>query len=349
VIALGSADRPNALPGIAPKNVGASAELPQRLSLGDLDLGSFGVADDGWHATYRGEDSGTIVELEYHRAAPALTISSTWRGVAGPISDVPADGFASLAAAFMSFPETWDKLAKQSLAASYNVQLVETREHWPFNGFFPDGYAKTIICPVPVSQLRKCVTWLDNVREDQGIRTPTSASLTLGWSVVNYVEGKSPQAGEEPLDVEMAVTRALGTPLIKLPELQGPAGGSRALTVRRSHYILIVSCFFRDLERLVASLHGFGLVGNALDNEVREGYPGAHEYCAVVLPAGGERLLSEVRLFDRAGSRRVVYPKIVSGEEGPETLVSLSRSKILKLIEQAEEASAKLIADLETE
>jgi hypothetical protein len=147
----------------------------------------------------------------------------------------------------------------------------------------------------------------------------------------------------------MAITRALGTPLIKLPELQGPAGGSRALTVRRSHYILIVSCFFRDLERLVASLHRFGLVGNALENDVREGYPEAHEYCAVVLPAGGERLLSEVRLFDRAGSRRLVYPKIVSGEEGPETLVSLSRSKILKLIEQSEEASAELIADLETE
>jgi hypothetical protein len=155
------------------------ADLPQRPSLGDLDYGSFRLTDGGWCATYRSEDPRTIVELEFRRAAPAFSIGSTWRGIAGPTSDVPTDGFASLAAAFMAFPEAWDQLAKHALAEGYNLQLVETPEQWPFNGFFPDGYAKTIICPIPVSQARTCVSWLDHVRENQRIRTPTSASLNL--------------------------------------------------------------------------------------------------------------------------------------------------------------------------
>jgi hypothetical protein len=134
----------------------------------------------------------------------------------------------------MTFPADWDRLAQTALAGSYNVQYVVTPERWLFNGFFPDGYAKTIVCPVPVSHLRQCVAWFDHVSQDETIRTPTSAALTLSWSVVNYLEGKSPQAAQDPLDVAMATTRTLGTSLLQLPELQGPAGGSRALTVRRS-------------------------------------------------------------------------------------------------------------------
>ncbi len=78
-------------------------------------------------------------------------------------------------------------------------------------------------------------------------------------------------------------------------------------------------------------------------------YPQAHEYRVIVLPAAGAQLLDETRFFDARGSRRLVYPPLVSSDDLQELHQRPRRPPVLELIQQAEQSSVKLIADLDRE
>jgi hypothetical protein len=76
-IPLGASERPNEASTLAPREARSAADLPRRISLGDLDVASFRATGKGWRATYRGDDPETFVELEYRKATPVLRINST--------------------------------------------------------------------------------------------------------------------------------------------------------------------------------------------------------------------------------------------------------------------------------
>ena len=66
-------------------------------------------------------------------------------------------------------------------------------------------------------------------------------------------------------------------------------------------------------------------------------------------PPQWEVFLSDTRFFDARGSRRLVYPQLVSPGEFPELHPRAGRQQVLEMIQQAEQLSAQLVADLEPE
>jgi hypothetical protein len=347
-IPLGNTKRPYEGGDVAPRDISHVKDLPSRLFLGDIDPDSFRVTPEGWQVSYRDQGGDVAVEIDCCPNDKRLTISQDWKGKGRMITDGPADDFAGILKQMSGgLPEVWERLSSEKLQSTYNLHYLLGQSSSSASVYFPDGYAKTIVCPVSVKRMRDCLDWYRAVDTDPTVRAPLQAYLKLTWSVVNYVQGKSPQADADPAAVECHTLQSLGTPRASSAALQTNSSGVSAMTLRRGHYVLVVTCLFRDLDRTVELLHSHDLISDSPSDTFVERYPDAPEFAAVVMPPGHEIMARETQFFDRQQTRRVAYPQVISLEEFKELTKQFEESDgdPSELIGKAERLSAVLLGE----
>jgi hypothetical protein len=86
--------------------------------------------------------------------------------------------------------------------------------------------------------------------------------------------------------------------------------GSNAVTVRRRHYEVVVNLFFGDLPLVLSkfSAHGLLALRTPVGTTIRDEWPFAPEYSAIVLPALFGPRVQQLVFFDEACTHRVVFP-----------------------------------------
>jgi hypothetical protein len=324
IVPLGATRRPDAHTVCPPSAVRSPEDLPRRFFIGDLDFGSFSADNAGWRARYGSTVPGTFVEMSYRAETRQFVVDMSWRGNRVGPSFLPGHDWNLLAqvlsVAFQAW--NWDDVQGSRLEARFNIRYVRSRsapdvqtdDGPPVLFGMPDGVLKVMAVPIAVDRLRQAANCVHAIDGDPNVAASMSAYAILGTSVVNYVEGLCPGLPSEPVALAHYAVSQLGTPA-SLPVREGPASdGSYALTVRRSHYTLLVSCVFRDLERITGHFFEHGLVGPASSTTPPERYPEAAEYAALVMPAGAEMLLGEQTWWDASHTRRVLYGRILQPE-----------------------------------
>jgi hypothetical protein len=322
IIPLGATRRPDARPLCPPPQVQRPEDLPRRFFIGDLDSDSFSADRAGWRVRYGSGVPSTFAELGYRAETHQLVVDMSWRGNHFGPSFLPGRDWELLpqvlSMAFQAW--NWDDVEGSRLEARFNVRYVRTSsstdtptdDGLPVLCGMPDGILKVIAVPIAVARLRQAAQCMNAIDGDPNVATSVSAYAILGTSVVNYAEGLCSGLPADPVALARHALAQLGTPA-SLPVREGPAfNGSYALTLRRAHYTLLVSCTFRDLERVTDHLFEHGLVGPAAaGNSPQERYPEAAEYAALVMPAGAEIVLEEQTWWDASQTRRMFYGRIL--------------------------------------
>jgi hypothetical protein len=119
-------------------------------------------------------------------------------------------------------------------------------------------------------------------------------------------------------------------------------GGSRALTVQRVHYWLIMQCPFRILEPTIESLAEFGLIGNSSVDPCARHLPmrDVFDFRGLVLPASLESIGAEIAFFDDSRRRRIFTNAICRTDDLQTVMSAVSDDRVLaralENIEQAE-------------
>lgn len=138
-----------------------------------------------------------------------------------------------------------------------------------------------------------------------------------GQSFVHYSQAKWPAGLPRDLGAVFLNTfNQLGFPPPETPSWQDSLeGGSPGWLVDRIHYSAVVSCTFRDLERVVKLLHErLGLIAeHSPTASTRLEYPEAAEYQAVIMTQGNE--FGGLGFEDRSGWRQILYQPFVDPEE----------------------------------
>lgn len=309
LIPLPAVERPVRLPGVAPGEVKSAADLPPRLLLGDLVADSFAADAKGWSAEWRDAD-GPGVRIRC--AGGLLGVEQQFAGLSG-LSLVGAERFADLLHLLrQTHPrEWWDKLA-EDLEGRHNLRVFPPREEDPVGADFPDGYLLTLLLPVAADRLGDLFALHQAMAADAGLRTGIDAYLRLGFSVVNYLEGRNPPMLSHPAGLVLHHVNALGTPAAELPVREVDETGQAAWTLRRSHYLYVAHCHLRDVARLADRLARAGFIGAAGGGE---GYPRGPEFAAALVPFGYEYAATNAYWFDARRTRRLFYPHFAEAEE----------------------------------
>jgi len=310
LLSLPRIDRPVHLPVATPAEVQGVADLPSRLLLGDLVEESFRFEKRGWSAEWR--------DAEGHRARfrYAGKLSSLELAFAGDevVTLTQAERFDDLGHTVQTVhPGAWlDKLG-QRLEAGYNLRVFPHREEDAVAGGFPDGHRTTLVMPVPADRLLALFDLHKALAADASLRTPVDAYVRYGFSVVNYIEGRTPPMLAHPVGLVMHHVNALGTPAADMPAHETDGEGETAWTLQRSHYLYVAHVHLREVERLVARLAAAGFIARV--GEGAEGYPFGAEFGAALLPFGYEYAARNAWWFDRARSRRMFYPQFADVED----------------------------------
>lgn len=309
LIPLPVVERPVRLPAVAPGEVKSAADLPPRLLLGDLVADSFVTDAKGWSAEWRDADGPS---LRVKCAGGLLGVEQQFAGLSG-LSLVGAERFADLLHLLrQTYPkEWWDKLG-EDLEARYNLRVFPPREEDPVGAAFPDGYLLALVLPVAADRLGDLFALHKAMAGDAGLRTEIKGYLRLGFSVVNYLEGRNPPMLSHPAGLVLHHVNALGTPAAELPVREVDETGQAAWTLRRSHYLYVAHCHLREAARLVARLSEAGFIGAAGGGE---GYPQGPEFAAALLPFGYEYAAANAYWFDARRTRRLFYPRFAEAEE----------------------------------
>ncbi len=189
IIPLGKVQRPYRGGVDNARNVRQASDLPSRLLLGKLERKSFLANGDDWQARYTADSSR--IDLSWNRNN--LVAVQHWHGREALTSS--GDGtFAQLSQAGIA-QSSWLREVPTILDPPLNVFIepgdVELAP--AFFSFFPDGLMLTLLLPIPFKTLVVCTDLFQHLDDDPRILAPMSAVLQRGWSVVNYIEAKSPQ------------------------------------------------------------------------------------------------------------------------------------------------------------
>ena len=326
-----------------PSEVKSVSDLPKRAFIGTIDETTFEIGKNGWSASYFGYEKGTNVVLKYDVNKKHLDLSQTWRGMEGYPIISRGDKFGYIARSTGAFPKKWDETAKRELEGRYNLQYVSTQENFSTQVAFPDGFSKTLICPVPVSKLRDAFNFIKDLDQDLSIETGIMGYLNLTQSLVNYVKGKNEKIVSDPLSLILHTYDELGIAPIGFPKWETASDGSEALTVRRYHYVLVLDLFFRETYKVMDRLHHFGLIGNSNEYAKTDRYPGSSEYLSVILPGGLAVQPFHFSSFDPLGRRRTSYEKFTSIEDIEKlSKLEFDEATINSLIGEAEHNSKQI-------
>ncbi len=309
LLKLPAIERPYTLPVLAPAEVKSAADLPDRLLLGDLVPDSFRFEKKGWSAEWRDPDgyrtrfryAGNLSSLELdYRGDEAVTLTT-------------AERFADLGQTVQTIhPGAWlDKLARH-LEGRYNLRVFPHREDDAVGGAFPDGHLLCLVMPVAAERLMELFELHKRLQKDAAIRTGIDAYLRLGFSVVNYLEGRNPPMLAHPAGLVLHHVNALGTPAAEMPVREEDEEGLAAWTLRRSHYLYVAHLHLREAARFAARLAEAGLLGAA---DGGEGYPRGPEFAAALLPFGYEYAAQNAYWFDKDRRRRMFYPSFADADD----------------------------------
>lgn len=322
--------------GKSPAEVRTPGDLPQRMFMGDLDSTTVRFTESGWQALYRDHDPGTWFELKYERQSAIFFFRQSWNG------HVCSGGCAAKAfndligwACGITLPWELDQKARIDVESLFNAKYIGDTEVRPISAYFPDGRIKSIIYPIPVSRMRDALAFHEELANSADITTSIRGFFVKATSAVNYVEGDIPSFIESPLHLFSHTLQQLGLPALAMPVWETPAGRPPAWTLRRLHYLHVVGVPFRDMLRALTTLRKFGLIAPA-STDKREGYPGGHEFRALILPGGMEFFAANIQDFSNDRLRRTFYPQICSSDKAKELLQSnhpreLSQSGITRI------------------
>lgn len=297
----------SARPVKAPAEVASPADLPPRLYLGTLDPASFAATTSGWHALWRDADPGTHVAVSYERSSNRLRIEQSY--LQQPVlSSVVANTFSeSLPFCYGAFPAGWDALAREIAEESWHLRYLEMKATTlPALAFFPDGHLCSVVVPVAVRQLSRVPFFVRAVAVDPAVAISVRATAHLLGSVVNHVEGRAHSSSLTPAAAHARAALTFGLPLVSEPVLESARDGTRALTVHRRHYLLVVDVFFRDLLRVLRHLARHGLVRDRSDDTDA----GAFDFSALVLPASACLRAEHISFWDPLRTRRMVFGRL---------------------------------------
>lgn len=286
-------------------------DLPSRLFLGQLNEASFSSTSDGWGARYQGESTG--IDLTWDRKNLAAT--QHWHGHEA-ITNIGDGTFDKLLQAGFVHAQ-WLRDLPTVLAPALNVFVEAGDGERTVTFYYPDGLMLTLLLPVAFEHLDVCPVLMGHLNGESKICAPVLAELQRGWSVVNYIEGSSPQVGYPPDATDQYALQVFGLPTLEPARVDARGDGVRALTVRRQHYQLVMQVFLCDLPQVLMQLASHGLVAErpGLGKSHAEQYPDAPEYSAVVLPVAIGPFVKQLVFFDDARTRRVVYPRPIRGIE----------------------------------
>ncbi len=340
LLALPAIERPVRVPVAAFAEVRSAADLPDRLLLGDLVADSFRREKKGWSAQWIDAD-GHRARFRYAGGLSSLELAYRGDEV---VTLTTAERFTELGQTVQTLhPGAWLGGLARDLEGRCNLRVFPHREDDAVAGDFPDGHLLTLVMPVPADRLMALFELHKAWQADAAIRTALSAYLRLGFSVVNYIEGRNPAMLAHPAGLVLYHVNALGTPAAEMPVRETDAEGLAAWTLRRSHYLYVAHLHLREAVRIAEKLAEAGFIG-ATDTG-REGYPHAPEFAAALLPFGYEYAAKNAYWFDRDRRRRIFYPAFADPDDR-KALGSQGGDVWLRaLIRDAQKRSEQLKAD----
>ena len=138
------------------------------------------------------------------------------------------------------------------------------------------------------------------------------------------------------------VFAATGLPPVAMPVWETGNGGTRALTVHRHVYIYNVTFPFREIDRVIGHLHGYGLVGSAQNGESFDTPPDAPEFAAVILQTGLELSPIHFSYFDRGLKRRTFYEQFSDMDALASMIDDPGEEEVARMLRAAESVSLKV-------
>lgn len=281
-----------------PALVRSSADLPQYLILGDLDLSTFQLSAHGWSARWQGLEEDTHFDVTFKAPEGRWEVRQTWCGLDGGLSTysarIPLNKLIGQTL-YMQFPENWDREAKSQLETAYQITVVEQPESsYTFCGI-PDGTFRTIVFPVAVRNLRPVRQWIQDIVDESPPAYPISVEAKLVFQALNYLEGKAPEwTSQKAVAFNQSVAETGLVPM-GFPVREEAIDGSAAWTLRREVYFLFIGLPFAGLTDFLRRMTSAnGPIRNAYDPDFR------FELRPTVLPAGFEYQAESLALWDKA-------------------------------------------------
>jgi hypothetical protein len=294
---------------VPPPLVAAEADLPVRFLLGDRVAGSFVKEPCAWSARYALPFAAGGVDLTWRAEERALQARMTWHGETMHVR-APDDSFVGVLRAFGGiFPPAWDAKARQRVEAAHLARWRPV-PRFSFACFFPDGWLRALVLPIPVSRLR-----------------PTAAALA-----------DVARRGECAAGVDA------GCVLLHLDGLEARAPGEPPAPASWWAYVLVARVFFRDLEPLLATLAAHGVLQPRPPTRPPE--PGAPALLdeAVILPLPSDVPWTGRILVKRQGEdeARVEEMDVLEGRRADVVVSGASLEQSLRQVGEAERAWARL-------
>lgn len=242
--------------GFSPAAVTKPQDLPYYLVFGAIDEEAFRLTDEGWSAAWANPQTKSRILLTWNRKTERYTVSQTWHGVEGSVSDAPADTPLNdvLAGLYIkSFPPAWEEEAKVHFEKQYQTSWIKTPSDLSLYFGVPDGVFYTIVLPVMVKNIRNAKKILEDLDRISPIDYGFFATACLLDQRVYYEIGRAP---EWTSDVAQVLTQSLGeTGLLPLeiPKYE-EENGIRSIRLDRSVMALCISVPFGQLEDMLARL-----------------------------------------------------------------------------------------------
>jgi len=312
---LGRTSRPT-VHSVKASTVRTAADLPARLFMGDLEPATFVRNGHDWSAKYVDTTPGTWSEVSYKDGL--LSVNQSFRGTIGPaLYRTTKDDLTELLRAHTDHPREWDLATRARLQSQYNLTYLEVPGC--ISGF-PDGYLRTIVCPVPFWRLPDTLEVIPKLDQDTAIRAPVGAQLVFGVDGIAYWPSRCPDIPNDPLKVYWSAIQDAGFPPVNF-QLDAE---TNSFWLTRVRYILVVGCAYRDLDRVVARLSEAAFIGTNMDGNA---YLDKTEWQAVVGPAGFEYLRVNIELSDsRQPPSRVLSWQHLIDEETQSLIAELIAS-----------------------
>jgi len=291
-------------------NCTTEADLPSRLIFGKLVPQSFKPLPKGFQARYAStyitstlvaKGAALSLEVKVNHADAFYHIYHDWT----------TDSSQSLLCLLAATKPKIDGVLKSIFQAEYNVSYKcgELPEGVGHACYLPDGFAVSILVPFPVNDA-SCANlfrFIDAVQA--GPEIFCQGRLEQQVIVTNYREGLCPDLQLEPSAI---LLRDINRGLIPLgiPVWQGNPH-NRALTAKRTGYILIIETFLHDLADILKRLHACNLIKEDATSEL----------IAQVHDSHFVEGIQQCAAFSRDRSRRVVLgftnPNAVPKDQPP--------------------------------
>ena len=328
-----------------PVGVCEAGDLPPYLMLGSLDESSFELSSEGWSAIYRGCEEGTHLRLKFKHEGGFYSIHEKWCGVEGAIAGAHAPSLSLFnfvgRVLYPTFPEKWDRAAKENLERDFQINYVETPPQCPISVGVPDGVFRTIAIPIGVQDLRRARAWLRCLAESGRVPYPFSAEAKPFFQTVRYAKAEDPAWARSAEEVWHRSVLDLQLVPEGLPTLETASDGSSAWELRRSLYVLLITVPFAGVTNLITEMAApDGLIRTADDSPISLGLrplvlPSCFELQAKWVEVWDEEHKNHSRLlFSDARQRKVTVAA---------PFITQKRDELEWLLSTAEDISEKVI------